>query len=127
MNTLSQIFRSALYPLRFIADWLQRFLLSSRGFVFAFLTLALAPFGWLADFVIWLQSLLLVQILGATALLSTMWDNINSAFAILMPPLAFINVFVPITQLLVAFSLLLALWVFGLLYRFVKSLIPTLS
>jgi hypothetical protein len=127
MNTLSQIFRAALYPFRVVLDWARSFLVSTWGFILAAVSLIVAPLGWLADFVIWIQGLMLSRLVAAQELVSGFWADIGAAFLVLAGPLAFINSFIPLGQLLVAFSLLLALWVIALLYRFVKSLIPTLT
>jgi hypothetical protein len=127
MNTLSQIFRAALYPFRVVLEWVRGFAVSTWGFVLACLSLIVAPLGWFADFVIWVQGLMLSRIVAAKDLVSGFWADIGAAFSVLAGPLAFINSFIPLGQLLVAFSLLLALWVLGLLYRLVKSFLPTLS
>jgi len=118
---------SLLKPVYAILDWIRKQFNLFWIWISSLLIVLLAPLAWFFDLLtswfIYLGTILdKIQ-----AIINKGWSTVEQAAGSLSGVFAIANYLVPIDHIFIALGALLVLWVLALIYRAIKSYVPTLS
>jgi hypothetical protein len=120
-------FHIVLKPIRLMFEWLRALLNTVWLWVLSLLAILFAPVLWILDLIIEFQNLMITQLNSILTKVTGLMQAVWSAVGALGYPLGLANAFIPVTEIFAALTFLFVLWVLGLLYRLIKSWIPTVS
>jgi hypothetical protein len=122
-----QFFNTLLQPLYKLFDWLKQFVIGWFGWILGIVAFLLIPLNYILDlFISWL-TFLNTRLTQATEYIMEIWDYLGDTYSGVATTLSIANSLFPLGTLFSILTLLFFLWIIGLIYRLVKSYIPTLS
>jgi hypothetical protein len=122
-----QFFTVLFTPIFKVLDWIKQFILSWWGWVLGIFAFILIPINYVLDLFIAWFNFLNTRILQLTDYIEGIWDGLTSTYSSVASTLAIGNALFPLGTLFTILTLLFILWVIGLVYRLIKSYVPTLS
>lgn len=122
-STLSTLFS----PIIKIGDWIRQQFNSVWGWVISFLVFLMAPLKWVLDQVTYWVTYLNDQVLLLTEKVLEFWENLNGAWANVATTMATANAIFPLSHLFLVTGILVVLWAVAILYRVIKSWVPTVA
>ena len=108
-------------------DWFRQWINSAWLWVLGLFAYILAPIEWFLDFVINALNYLTAKLNDLTAKVESMWDKFHESYDKISHILAISNAIFPINHLLVCLGVLISVWLIAMIYRLIKSWIPTVS
>jgi len=120
-------FRILFQPIYTFFGWIKPFVTGWLAWVIAFITGLLVPIKWYIQWVTFWIGFAKETFLLMASCVTGMWNAILSAFGPAQTVLAVGNAIFPLDTLLQALACLLGIWIVGLLYRLIKSYIPTIN
>ena len=122
-----EFFKIIVAPIIKLFDWLKQFLLGWFGWLLGILAFLLIPINYFLDLIISFFTFLNARITSLTTSINNFWDNLTSTYSSVASVLSVANALFPLSTLFIILYLLFILWIIGIIYRAVKSYIPTLS
>lgn len=122
-SLLSALFK----PLQEAIDWIRKAIFSSWSWILSIFVILLSPLQWFFESVAYYLGYISEKLQQIAEITSGFWDNLLAAYSNITPYLALANGLFPLTHLFVALSVLFGLWVLAIIYRAIKSYVPTIS
>jgi len=122
-----EILQSVLSPIFQVLEWVRKIINSWIAWLFWLLVLLLAPLQWVFETVTYWFLYLTYLINQMTDRVHGFWSSFNSSYSQISEYIAISNGLFPVGHLFSAIGVLLILWVLAIIYRLIKSYVPTLS
>lgn len=116
-----------LAPLISAIDWIRQWVNGVWVFVLGFIAWLLTPIKWFLKYVedslLWMSE----QLDTFRQFVDDLWDRFFAAYGQIGNVLSIANGIVPLNHIFAALTMLFSLWLIALIYRLVKSWIPTVA
>lgn len=114
-------------PITKLFDWLKSFIIGWWAWVLSIFVFILVPINFILDIILNFLSYLNTQLITMTTSVTSFWAYLDTTYSSVATVLAIANALFPLSTLFSILTLLFSVWIVGLLYRAIKSYVPTLS